>query len=199
LLLGLLTPTSGHILADGIDINTNLESWRENIGYIPQSIYLFDDTIRANIAFGYFPEQINDLRIWQILKTVQMHKFVTELPEQLDTVIGEAGVRLSGGQRQRLGIARALYHDPSLLIMDEATSALDNQTEQAVTQAIEKLSQDRTVAIVAHRLSTIRNCNTIFMMGKGKVICAGTYDELLANSPEFQKLAMLDNHPERAR
>ena len=196
LLLGLLTPTAGQILADGIDITTNLKSWRRNIGYIPQSIYLFDDTIRANIAFGYFPEQIDDERMWQVLKAVQLEEFVKELPEQLDTLIGEGGVRLSGGQRQRIGIARALYHNPTLLIMDEATSALDNQTEQAVTQAIERLSKDRTVVIVAHRLSTIRNCDVIYMMGRGKVICAGTYDELLANSHEFQQLALATNQPE---
>ena len=190
LLLGLLNPSGGQILADGVDIKTNISSWRQNIGYIPQSIYLFDDTIRANIAFGYFPEQIDDERIWQVLKAVQLKDFINELPDGLDTSIGEAGVRLSGGQRQRIGIARALYHNPRLLIMDEATSALDNQTEQAVTQAIEKLSKDRTVIIIAHRLSTVQKCDIIYMMGRGKILCAGTYNELLENSLEFQKLAL---------
>lgn len=190
LLLGLLAPTSGQILADGVDITTNLNSWRKNVGYIPQNIYLFDDTLRANIAFGYFPEQIDDRRIWKVLKAVQLKEFVSELPEQLDTSIGEGGVRLSGGQRQRIGIARALYHNPRLLIMDEATSALDNQTEQAVTQAIEKLSKDRTVVIIAHRLSTVQKCDVIYMMGKGKILCAGTYNDLLANNLDFQKLAL---------
>ncbi len=198
LLLGLLTPSAGQILADGVDITTNLESWRGNIGYIPQSIYLFDDTVRANIAFGYFPEQIDERRIWKVLKAVQLKEFIAELPEQLDTSIGEGGVRLSGGQRQRIGIARALYHNPRLLIMDEATSALDNQTEKAVTQAIERLSKNRTVVIIAHRLTTIQNCDVIYMMGQGEIICTGTYDELLANSPEFQKLALVDSSINRA-
>jgi ATP-binding cassette, subfamily B, bacterial PglK len=194
LLLGLLVPTSGQILADGIDITTNISSWRRNVGYIPQNIYLFDDTVRANIAFGYFPEQIDDNRIWKVLQAVQLEEFIAELPEQLDTSIGESGVRLSGGQRQRIGIARALYHNPRLLIMDEATSALDNQTEQAVTQAIEKLSKDRTVVIIAHRLSTVQKCDVIYMMGKGKILCSGTYNELLANNLDFQKLALTASH-----
>ncbi len=198
LLLGLLSPTEGQILADGVDISTNLKSWRRNIGYIPQNIYLFDDTVRANIAFGYFPEQVDDRRVWKVLEAVQLKDFIAELPQQLDTSIGEAGVRLSGGQRQRIGIARALYHNPKLLIMDEATSALDNQTERAVTQAIERLSKDRTVIIVAHRLSTIQNCDAIYMMGQGRILCAGTYDELLANSSEFQKLALTDSQLERS-
>ncbi len=191
LLLGLLNPTAGKILADGVDIKTSLKAWRKNIGYIPQSIYLFDDTIRANVAFGYFPNQIDDDRIWKVLKAVQMQEFVGKLPKGLDTFVGESGVRLSGGQRQRIGIARALYRNPRLLIMDEATSALDNQTEKAVTDAIEKLSKNRTVIIIAHRLSTIQKCDTIYMMGGGKIICHGTYDRLLADSPEFQKLAMV--------
>ncbi len=191
LLLGLLTPTSGQILADGVDVSTNLKSWRRNIGYIPQSIYLFDDTIRSNVAFGYFPEQIDENRVWKVLKAVQLEEFVTELPEGLDTFVGESGVRLSGGQRQRIGIARALYRNPRLLIMDEATSALDNQTEKAVTDAIERLSVNRTVIIIAHRLTTVQKCDVIYMMGKGKIICHGTYDELLAHSSEFQQLAMV--------
>jgi ATP-binding cassette, subfamily B, bacterial PglK len=191
LLLGLLNPTSGQILADGIDVTTNIKAWRKNIGYIPQSIYLFDSSIRANIAFGYFPEQIDDERIWAVLKTVQLEKFVADLPEGLDTFVGESGVRLSGGQRQRIGIARALYRNPRLLIMDEATSALDNQTEKAVTDAIEKLSRNRTVIIIAHRLTTVQKCDVIYMMGKGGIIASGTYDELLAKSTDFQKLAMV--------
>ncbi len=193
LLLGLLTPTSGQILADGVDVSTNLKSWRRNIGYIPQNIYLFDDTIRSNIAFGYFPDQIDEDRVWKVLKAVQLEEFVTQLPEGIDTFVGESGVRLSGGQRQRIGIARALYRNPKLLIMDEATSALDNQTEKAVTEAIEQLSKNRTVAIVAHRLTTVQKCDVIYMMSKGKIIAHGTYDELLTHSPEFQKLAMVTN------
>jgi ATP-binding cassette, subfamily B, bacterial PglK len=193
LLLGLLTPTSGQILADGVDVSTNLKSWRRNIGYIPQSIYLFDDTISANIAFGYFPDQIDEDRVWKVLKAVQLEEFVTELPEGLNTFVGESGVRLSGGQRQRIGIARALYRNPKLLIMDEATSALDNQTEKAVTEAIEQLSKNRTVVIVAHRLTTVQKCDVIYMMSKGKIIAHGTYAELLTHSPEFQKFAMVTN------
>ncbi len=196
LLLGLLNPSSGKILADGVDITTSIKAWRKNIGYIPQNIYLFDDTIRANIAFGYFPDRIDDDRILKVLKAVQLEEFVSQLPAGLDTFVGESGVRLSGGQRQRIGIARALYRNPRLLIMDEATSALDNQTEKAVTDAIEKLSKNRTVIIIAHRLTTIQKCDVIYMMGKGKIICQGTYEYLLNNSPEFQKLAMVTNIPE---
>jgi ATP-binding cassette, subfamily B, bacterial PglK len=196
LLLGLLNPTSGEILADGVDITTSLKAWRKNIGYIPQSIYLFDDTIRANIAFGYFPDCIDDDRVLKVLKAVQLQEFVAQLPQGLDTFVGESGVRLSGGQRQRIGIARALYRNPRLLIMDEATSALDNQTEKAVTEAIEKLSKNRTVVIIAHRLTTIQKCDVIYMMSKGEIICQGTYDRLLADSPEFQKLAMVTSIPE---
>ncbi len=191
LLLGLLTPTSGQILADGVDVSTNLKSWRRNIGYVPQSIYLFDDTISSNIAFGYFSDQIDEDRVWKVLQAVQLEEFVTELPEGLNTFVGESGVRLSGGQRQRIGIARALYRNPRLLIMDEATSALDNQTEKAVAEAIELLSKNRTVVIVAHRLTTVHKCDVIYMMSKGKIIAHGTYDELLTHSPEFQKLAMV--------
>jgi ATP-binding cassette, subfamily B, bacterial PglK len=197
LLLGLLNPTSGKILADGVDVKTSIKAWRKNIGYIPQSIYLFDDTIRANIAFGYFPDRIDDDRIWKVLKTVQMQDFVAKLPKALDTFVGESGVRLSGGQRQRIGIARALYRNPRLLIMDEATSALDNQTEKAVTDAIERLSRNRTVIIIAHRLSTIQKCDVIYMMGGGKIICHGTYDRLIADSPEFRKLAMVTKASEQ--
>jgi ATP-binding cassette, subfamily B, bacterial PglK len=197
LLLGLLNPTSGQILADGVDIKTNLKAWRRNIGYIPQNIYLFDDTIRANIAFGYFSHQIDDNRIWKVLKAVQLQDFVAQLSAGLDTFVGESGVRLSGGQRQRIGIARALYRNPRLLIMDEATSALDNQTEKAVTDAIERLSKNRTVIIIAHRLTTIQKCDVIYMMSSGKIICQGTYNRLLADSPEFQKLSMVTKTSEQ--
>ncbi len=193
LLLGLLNPTSGQILVDGVDVSTNIKGWRKNIGYIPQSIYLFDDTVKANIAFGYFPEHIDENRIWKVLKVVQLQELIAELPQGLNTMVGESGVRLSGGQRQRIGIARALYRNPRLLVMDEATSALDNQTEKAVTDAIERLSKNRTVIIIAHRLTTIQKCDVIYMMGKGQIIARGTYDELLTNSPEFQKLALVPN------
>jgi ATP-binding cassette, subfamily B, bacterial PglK len=190
LLLGLLSPTQGQILADGDDINDNIDSWREIVGYIPQSIYLCDDTIAANIAFGFHAREIDRIRVWAVIEAVQMGDFIRDLPEQLETMVGEGGVRLSGGQRQRIGIARALYRNPQLLVMDEATSALDNQTEQAVTQAIEQLSRNKTLVIIAHRLSTVQNCDIIYVMGEGKIIAEGTYSQLLAENPKFQQLAL---------
>ena len=168
LILGVLTPQEGVIKADGVDIQSGLRSWHEKIGYIPQSIYMLDDTIRNNIAFGA-KDGVDDAKIWEALKQAQLDDFVREMEDGLDTVIGEAGVRLSGGQRQRIGIARALYRRPEVLVLDEATSALDNETEAAVMEAIENLQGKMTMLIIAHRLSTIRNCDVVYKVENGLV------------------------------
>ena len=168
LILGVLTPQKGVIRADDADIQTALRGWHDKIGYIPQTIYMLDDTIRNNIAFGA-KENIDDNRIWEALKQAQLDEFVKEMEDGLDTVIGEAGVRISGGQRQRIGIARALYRRPEILVLDEATSALDNDTEAAVMEAIDSLQGKMTMLIIAHRLSTIRNCDIVYKVENGAV------------------------------
>lgn len=160
LILGLLNPEQGVILVDGIDILENKKAWANLVGYIPQTIYLSDDTVRNNIAFGY--KEIDDKKVWKALKQAQLDKFIQGLDKGLDTIVGERGVQLSGGQRQRIGIARALYHDPDILILDEATSALDTNTELAVMEAIEKFKGEKTMIIIAHRLSTIQNCDRVY-------------------------------------
>lgn len=169
ILLGLLDIQGGKITSDGTDIMKNYAGWLSHIGYIPQSIYMVDDTIRSNIAFGVKKEEIDEGRVWEVLEEAQMKSFVENLPDGLDTEIGERGVRISGGQRQRLGIARALYHNPELLIFDEATSALDNDTETAIMEAIDKLHGQKTMVIIAHRLRTIENCDMIYEVRDGKI------------------------------
>ncbi|MGP4067329.1 ABC transporter ATP-binding protein [Halobacillus sp. B29] len=169
IILGLFKPEEGTVKVDGKNINLQKALWQQKIGYIPQSIYLSDDTIRGNIAFGFEKSQISDEEVWRALDQAQLKEFVRELPEQLDTVVGENGVRLSGGQRQRIGIARALYHNPEILFMDEATSALDNETEKEIMKAIDGLRGEKTLIIIAHRLSTIENCDIVFKMKKGEL------------------------------
>ena len=168
-LLGLLPPQYGKIYADGMNIYKNLLTWQMEIGYIPQTIYLSDDSIRNNVAFGIKEDKIDEEAVVRALKQAQLYDFVEVLPEGLDTFVGDRGVRLSGGQRQRIGIARALYHDPEILVLDEATSALDNETESAVMEAIEKLQGQKTILIIAHRLTTIQNADVIFEVNDGKV------------------------------
>jgi ABC-type multidrug transport system fused ATPase/permease subunit len=173
ILLGLLKLKEGEISSDGMDIFEDYAGWLSHVGYIPQSIYMLDDSIRNNIAFGVKPEEISDERIWAVLEEAQLKTFVEELPEGLDAQIGERGVRISGGQRQRLGIARALYHDPELLIFDEATSALDNDTETAIMEAIDSLHGQKTMVIIAHRLRTIENCDMIYEVKDEKIVLTG--------------------------
>lgn len=169
IILGLLAPQRGKILVDDIDVFKNLTMWHHQIGYIPQVIYLSDDTIRNNIAFGIHEDHIDEEAVRTALKKAQLAEFVDTLPDGLDTIVGDRGVRLSGGQRQRIGIARALYHDPEILVLDEATSALDNETETAVMEAIESLQGSKTMIIIAHRLTTIQNADIIYEVGDGKV------------------------------
>ena len=170
IILGLLPPVSGVVRMDDKNVYENLRSWRQKLGYIPQSIYLSDDTIRNNVAFGIYEEQIDEDAIWKALEKAQLKEFVQGLEKGLHTYVGDRGVRLSGGQRQRIGIARALYHDPEILVLDEATSALDSSTEQAVMESIESLQGLKTMVIIAHRLTTIKNADLIYEVVEGKVI-----------------------------
>lgn len=169
ILLGLLPPQQGKILVDGMNIYKNLLTWQKEIGYIPQTIYLSDDTIRNNVAFGVEENEIDEQAVIAALQQAQLYDFVDTLPDGLDTCVGDRGIRLSGGQRQRIGIARALYHNPEILVLDEATSALDNDTEAAVMEAIDCLKGQKTIIIIAHRLTTIRNADTIFEVKDGRV------------------------------
>lgn len=169
-LLGLLEPEKGRILADGVDVNTNYKGWLKNVGYIPQTIFMTDSTIRKNVAFGVPEDEIDDDKVWQALSEAALDTFVKELPEGLDTEIGERGIRLSGGQRQRIGIARALFEDPEVLVLDEATSALDNDTEAAIMDSINRLHGKKTLVIIAHRLQTIEKCDMIYGIKDGKAV-----------------------------
>ena len=181
IILGLLEPQKGTLEIDGqVITKKNLKSWQRSIGYVPQHIFLSDDTVEANIAFGVDPKEINQESIVKASKIANLHEFVIdELPEQYQTKIGERGIRLSGGQRQRIGIARALYHNPQVLILDEATSALDDQTEKVVMEAVNNLSKDITIILIAHRLSTVKKCNKIFLLEKGQIKNEGTFEELV--------------------
>lgn len=167
-LLGLLEVKGGNIYADGVDVKDEYRAWLKNIGYIPQMIFMLDETIRKNVAFGIPDEKISEKRIWEVLEEAQLDTFVRGLPEGLDTSIGERGIRLSGGQRQRIGIARALYNDPEVLILDEATSALDNDTEAAIMESIDHFHGRKTLIIIAHRLQTIEKCDMIYRVKAGK-------------------------------
>lgn len=169
ILLGLLQIESGHILADGVEVREHYESWLKNIGYIPQTIFMIDSSIRKNVAFGYPDEEIDDDKVWRALKEAQLDEFVRGLPEGLDTSIGERGIRISGGQRQRIGIARALFEDPEVLVLDEATSALDNDTEAAIMDSINRLHGRKTLIIIAHRLQTIEKCDMVYRVEGGTV------------------------------
>ena len=192
LILGLLEPQKGVISVDDVDIETNIRGWQQNIGYIPQQIYLLDDTIRKNIAFGIPEDKIDEKKVQAAVEAAQLQELIERLPSGIDTVVGERGVLLSGGQQQRIGIARALYDNPQVLVMDEATSALDNITEKFVIQAIEQLRGDRTIIMIAHRLTTVKNCDTIYLMNEGKITEQGTYDELLEHSDEFRRMSLVD-------
>lgn len=170
ILLGLLEVKTGHIYADGVDVKEHYRAWLKNVGYIPQMIFMLDDTIRRNVAFGVADGEIDEERIWEVLKEAQLDEFVRSLPEGLDTGIGERGIRLSGGQRQRIGIARALYGDPEVMILDEATSALDNDTEAAIMESINRLHGKKTLIIIAHRLQTIEKCDMVYRVEEGKIL-----------------------------
>ena len=184
IILGLLEPQKGTLEVDGIIITEqNRRSWQKSIGYVPQHIFLSDDTIAANIAFGVETRDINQNLVEKASKIAELHQFIIdELPNQYQTKVGERGVRLSGGQRQRIGIARALYHNPKILILDEATNALDHQTEKAVMDAINNLNKKTTIILIAHRLNTVKNCDIIFKLDKGSVVKQGTFDQIIDNN-----------------
>ncbi len=169
ILLGLLQLQEGQILADGVEVREHYQSWLKNIGYIPQTIFMVDSSIRKNVAFGYGEDDIDDEKVWRALREAQLDEFVRGLPEGLDTSIGERGIRISGGQRQRIGIARALFEDPEVLVLDEATSALDNDTEAAIMDSINRLHGKKTLIIIAHRLQTIEKCDMVYRVEHGKV------------------------------
>jgi ABC-type multidrug transport system fused ATPase/permease subunit len=178
--LGLLEPTSGSVRVDGVDIRNDPRAWQDQIGYVPQNVFLTDDTLRRNIAFGVPDTEIEDTLVWRALEAAQLAAFVKSLPAGLDTLAGERGVRLSGGQLQRIGIARALYHDPPVLVLDEATSALDTATEQEVMRAVDALHGEKTVLIVAHRLTTVERCDFIFRLANGRVVDQGTPAQVIS-------------------
>ncbi len=187
IILGLLIPQSGDIEVDGRSIYNNLRAWQNLIGYIPQSIFLIEDTIEKNIAFGVPDRLINSEKLWQAIKSAQLDDFVRELPQGIHTLVGERGTRLSGGQRQRIGIARALYYGREILILDEATAALDGETEQLVTESIRTLSKTKTTIVIAHRLTTVQHCDRIYLMEGGKVIKSGSYAEVVLSEKKISK------------
>lgn len=189
LLLGLLSPTHGRLSVDGVAIeNQHVLAWQKSLGYVPQEIYLSDSTIYENIAFGMPKDKIDLEQVHNCAVMAQIHDFIEQdLPLQYETRVGERGVRLSGGQRQRIGIARALYHNPEVLLLDEATSALDTATEESVMNAIEKLANQKTIIIVAHRLSTLKKCNQIIMLEKGQIQSIGTYEQIVSNNGLIKK------------
>jgi len=179
LLLGLLAPTSGRVLIDGVGLEGHERGWQRQIGYVSQNVYLLDDSLRRNIAFGIPDGAIDDTRLAGAVSQARLDEVVSALPAKLETIVGENGIRLSGGQRQRVAIARALYHDPPVLFFDEATAALDNQTEREVTDAIANFHGTRTVIAIAHRLSTVKNCDRLIYLRDGRIAGLGTYEELL--------------------
>ncbi|MDO9574114.1 MAG: ABC transporter ATP-binding protein, partial [Candidatus Contubernalis sp.] len=191
IILGLLTPQAGEMNVDGVLVNEdNIRNWQRNLGYVPQQIYLNDDTIAHNIAFGVPNAEIDMEAVKKAARIANLEEFIlNDLPQGFDTVVGERGVRLSGGERQRVGIARALYHDPEVLILDEATSALDGITEDSVMKAIEKISKLKTMIVIAHRLTTVKKCNRVYMMSRGEIVAQGSYEELLQYNPQFQAMA----------
>jgi ABC-type multidrug transport system fused ATPase/permease subunit len=184
LILGLLEPTDGKILLDGVDIAADLRAWQNLIGYVPQSIYLSDDSLRRNVAFGQPDDEIDDAKVLTSLDAAQLSGFLSTLPDGLNTFVGERGIRLSGGQRQRIGIARALYHEPEVLILDEATSALDTDTESGVMACVNALQGSKTLIIVAHRLSTVAKCDLLYRINAGEIVAAGSPDVVLRTTSD---------------
>ena len=196
-LIGLLSPSEGRMTVDGVEIRgNNVWNWQRNIGYVPQQVFLYDDTVTRNVVFGLPDERIDRTRVEEVCRIANLHDFIEqELPNGYDTPIGERGIRLSGGQKQRIGIARALYHDPEVLVLDEATSSLDGITERAVLQAIENVAKKKTVIAIAHRLTTVKNCDTIYLIDKGAIVTQGTYEELMERDEQFRAMAREPKKP----
>lgn len=190
IVLGLIEPDRGVMRVDGVDVRqAGVRRWQRTIGYVPQSIYILDDTIRRNIALGVPDDEIDEAALAQAMRIAQLERFVGRQPFGLDTMVGENGLRISGGERQRIGIARALYADPDVVVLDEATSALDHTTERAVMEAVESLRGERTVIMIAHRLSTVRGCDALFFLKDGRIEGRGTYEELREAHDEFRLMA----------
>ncbi len=181
LLIGLLKPSEGKVEVDEFNINLNLPEWYKKIGYVPQSVYLIDDTIKKNIAFGLPNDDIDDDLVGKAVEKASLNKFINDLQSGLETIVGEKGIRLSGGQQQRIGIARALYRDPEILILDEATSSLDQATEKRIIESIKFFKGKKTIIIVTHRLFTVKNCDKIFFVDKGKVTKQGYPKKIFNN------------------
>jgi ATP-binding cassette subfamily C protein len=199
ILLGILPPTEGRLLVEGIDIASRPAAWRRNLGYVPQDIYLIDDSLRNNIALGIAESDIDPVRLAAVVKLARLESLIKSLPQGLDTRVGERGANLSGGQRQRVGIARALYGDPQVLVFDEATSALDNESERQIIETIEGLKGEKTVIIIAHRLSTVRHCDKLMFMKEGRVADTGPFDDLHRRNADFRRLVELGElRPESA-
>ena len=196
LILGLFSTEQGRVLCNGVPIEQDLPAWFQRIGYVPQDVFIADSTVLEAVAFGLEPHEIDEARVRECLAVAELTEVVDSLENGLMTMIGHNAVRLSGGQRQRLGIARALYRNPSVLIMDEATSALDNETEHKITQAIERISRDITVIIVAHRLSTVRNVDQLIYLSQGEIAAQGTFTQVQQQNEEFANLVRLGQLPE---
>lgn len=194
IILGLLEPGAGEIRIDGVALNAdNRAQWQANLGYVPQDIYLTDSSIASNIAYGLGPDAIDHEAVERAARIANIHDFiVNKLPDGYATVVGERGVRLSGGQRQRIGIARALYHDPAVIVLDEATSALDNETERRIVNELDAMRGGRTLIVIAHRLTTVQKCHEVFMLHDGRIAARGSYEELIQQSAEFGHLAQAD-------
>ncbi|MFM8002882.1 MAG: ATP-binding cassette domain-containing protein, partial [Actinomycetota bacterium] len=177
-ILGLLPPSSGELLVDGVNMHEHNLEWQSTIGYVAQAIYLTDDTIRRNVAFGIAEKDVDEAALERALKSAQLWEFVESLPQKANTIVGERGIRVSGGQRQRIGIARALYHEPQVLVLDEATSSLDIETETEVMSAIRALQGFKTILIVAHRLSTVQHCDRVYKIEDATIVGEGKLDQL---------------------
>lgn len=189
-LMGLINPDEGHLLIDGVKLDQlNLLYWRRKLGYVSQSIYLSDSTVRENIAFGLAKDEINEEKVLNAVNKAQLTELIAKLPYGIETIVGERGIQLSGGERQRIGIARALYNDADVLVFDEATSALDGVTEKLVMDAVHETGRDKTIVLVAHRLTTVKKCDWIYMLDKGRIIDEGTYDSLLENNKIFRSMS----------
>ncbi len=189
LMLGLFVPTAGRILVDGYDLQDHVVAWQRNIGYVPQDVYLMDDTVRRNVAFGLPDHEIDDDLVWRVLCAAEVDNLVRSLPGGLDAIVGERGDRLSGGERQRLGIARALYHDPQVLVVDEGTANLDNETEAEIVRTLAGLRGEKTIIVVAHRLPLVRNCDCVYLLEHGRVRNSGAYSDLFSTEPGFREVA----------
>lgn len=197
IIMGLLPPTTGRVFIDGADVSSIRNRWCGTIGMVSQSVFLMDETIRANVTMGLPEDEIDDVRVWRALELAQIDHVIKDLPDELDALVGERGVRLSGGERQRIVLARALYCEPSILIMDEGTSALDNQTERKLMEAIKSLRANYTIIVIAHRLSSVMDCDRLYLIDDGKVVASGRYEDLLTKSDQFHALATAQTHDEK--